>query len=121
MKTEYRLKKYRTMTGDLYLQFKDSKGIWRFIPDNSLGWVMARMGYHLYQRNCPKHLTEFSCPDYTYYMHSFFGQEQYTLIPFTKSWPDIEKYFEACRLRRQERITEETKVKDKYKDDTIPL
>ena len=107
-KTEYRIIPCKTFIGDMYLQFKttDKKnklfgGIkeednWRFIPKELDAYVL---GYYLNQDSCP---TSLPFMQEGRFIHSFYEQESYELIPFTKRYEDVEQYFEHLRKKREE-------------------
>jgi len=115
IKTEYRIIPYKTFIGDMYLQFKFIekkknfigrivvKETWRFVPEESFSKVI---GNSLSQDSCPKLLNSLTMNE-AYYMHSFYKQEKYFLIPFTKKYPNIEKYFEYLREIRKEYLKEQ--------------
>jgi len=117
MKTEYRLKKRNSCIGNLWLQFKDLKGVWRYVPKE----LTATLGYSITQKGCPRTLTDLSSPDDLYYFHCFYNQENYNVIPFTKKYSNIEDYFELRRKQREKYLEKEKITAKKYKDDIIPI
>lgn len=118
MKTEYRIVPITTFIADKYLQFKlvqtkmtwlgkiKTVEEWCFIPQTGYPKVH---GYWLTQEACPTSLPFMHEAEF---LNSFYDQESYELIPFTKEYPDIEKYFEYLRSLRkgyleQERVKRE--------------
>lgn len=104
-KTEYRIFPNPTFIADEYLQFKrlDKKGreIWCYIPQEIYGKVT---GDYLTQEDCPKNLPAFREADF---IHGFYKQESYSLIPFTEKYPDIEEYFAYLQKKRIEYLQEQ--------------
>jgi hypothetical protein len=122
MITEYRLYPFKTFIGDIYLQFRYqaiTKSIfgrerevdrWVFVPNIET----AILGYELYPCVCPKKIYE---SDGGKYMNCFIDQESFSIIPFTKKYPDIEEYFKERRQACEEYVKkqiESHKLKIKY-------
>jgi hypothetical protein len=110
-KTEYRIITHQTFIADRYLQFKSTKktlfgkikDVWRFIPEESVGRVL---GYYLHPEDCP---IKIPYGHEGWLLHCFHDQENYSIggvIPFTKEYPDINKYFEYLRSERKKHIKE---------------
>ena len=107
-KTEYRIIPNVTTFGDMYLQFKyteDVKGFfgkrkkvetWRYVPNDLVAYVSGR---YLSQKECPSELLDMCESDF---LCSFHQQEDFEIIPFINTYPDIERYFEFLRNKRKE-------------------
>jgi len=107
MKTEYRLEKGSWISGPCYrLKFKDSNGSWRFVPKEEQAKVL---GNYLEQNDCSKNIDLFGLNE-NHFIWSFIDQQEYDLIPFTKNYPDIEKYFEHLREIRQKFLQKEQNI-----------
>jgi len=104
--TEYRLIKNKTHIAEYYLQFKSIKKetnfpdiwnnhdveCWRYVP---------KIKYNIFD-----YLDESKCPIKIFdgqeiqLMSCFYNQEKYELIPFTKKYPTIRKYFQEFNTQR---------------------
>jgi hypothetical protein len=113
-KTAYRIIPLKTFLADKYLQFKrlDKKGkeIWCFVPDERYAYVI---GECLTQETCPESLP---FGGESNFKHSFYDQESFNLIPFSKDYPDIEAYFNRIQKKRKEYVEDQEKKKN---DQTI--
>lgn len=117
--TEYRIIPLKTFIADMYLQFKSieevkpfwfwqkpyTQEVWRFVPAENVGKVL---GDYLTEQSCPTSLPSWNEDRF---LHSFHQQESYSLIPFTKKYPNIEDYFLMLREKRAEFLQKEAEKK----------
>lgn len=95
IKTTYRILPFESYIGDMFLQFEDN-GIWKFIPEQRHSIVTG------------KYLTKEDCPDVlpknedSYFLHCYYKNQDYYLVPFSKSYPNIQMYFEMLNEKRAE-------------------
>ncbi len=117
--TEYRIIPCKTFIGDMYLQFKTIEqktglfgGVkkvekWRFVPQELYASVF---GVYLSPESCP---TSLPLMEESRFLHCFYEQESYDLIPFTNRYKDITQYFEHLANKRKEYLASE---KDKIEN-----
>jgi len=101
--TEYRILFHSNYLSDKWLQFKDSKGKWRLVPEEISGRVLGISG----EKECPKNVPEMACSNFK---HCFDGQES-DLKAHTKKWTDIEDYFFHLRELNKEYLAKEKNTK----------
>jgi len=123
MKTKYRIITNRTFIADRYLQFasiqkhfvclNNEREVWRYVPCSTNACVH---GVYLKEQLCPTRLPSFKK---SHFLNCFEGHEGYAIggiIPFTKQYPDISKYFEHLRDLREKHLEE---IRNRSKDGTI--
>ena len=118
--TEYRIITQRTTFGDRYLQFKSTKRrisfpqvwqikeveCWRFVPEKSR-YIFGKIS----ERDCAR--TLISLINDSQYMSCFHGQEDYEirgLLPFTRKYPEIQKYFDMLNRKHEEYCEKEKRA-----------
>lgn len=99
MKTKYRIIPLESYIGDMFLQFEDN-GVWKFVPEERHSYVT---GKYLKVEDCP---TEMPDRDDHYFLHCYYKNQDYNIIPFTKLYKNIQDYFDYLNIKREEYLKE---------------
>lgn len=99
IKTSYRIIPIESFIGDMFLQFEQN-GVWRFVPEEMHSTVT---GKYLSIEDCPDVLPklEDNC-----FLHCYYKNQDYNLIPFTKLYPNIQTYFNSLKEKREKYLKE---------------
>lgn len=95
IKTNYRIVPIESYIGDMFLQFEDN-GVWKFVPEERHSYVTGR---HLSIEDCP---TEIPKHDDNYFLHCYYNNQEYNLIPFARLYINIQEYFKYLAVKREE-------------------